>query len=472
MNRFRYGMVHVFGLLLVAGCSGDDTSPGEGVNLVSDPSQLFLEVGESKTVDVSAVDNEGNPLTFDFVVTDPGSGIDVRRDSTFLPVYVDDSTLQVPAQAERFRFVVTGGTYTATAFTVTAGGTNITIPVQVIPNTTIEATISNPAPALGETIRITAPAGTHFNATSTVTVPGAAAQPFLVAVDPAGAFVDVILPPNLNESVLTLGDVSADATPELTYNPVTSATVTTTAIPSFTGTTSNLAPAVNEEVTTTLTDATIAPDAELILGAGAPTITNLTTTSVSYIPAPGTTAQLVIDGVILTALPQIPLQLPAPETDTIKVAVDIPSVGGADPASAPTLVTAAEGFGSAFFDKPALAVDPVIGPSAYYKLIVTEAGVYSITMDWDIGSDIDMFVCPEAGVASFDCDFAAATGNHPEAADYALDPGTYYVIANDFGVDATGTTLSIAVVHGPPAPPAVKAALLKAAVSSARKVRK
>jgi hypothetical protein len=461
----------VFGLLLVAGCSQDVGNPGEGTILSATPTQLFLEVGESKTVDVSAKDNDGNPVTADFVVTDPGSGIGVRRDSTFLPVYVDDSTLQVPPTAERFRFIVTADAYTSTHFTVTANGQTIDIPVQVVPTTTLEATISNPAPSLGETIRITAPAGTHFNATSTVTVPGAAAQPFLVALDPAGAFADVILPPNLVESALTLTDISADATPELTYDPATSATVTTTAIPSFTGTTSNLTPAVNEAVTVTLTDATIAPDATLILGAGAPTITNLTTNSVSFIPAPGTNAQLVINGVVLTALPQIPLSLPAPETDTIKVAVDIPSVGGTDPASAPTLVTAAEGFSSAFFDKPVFGDTPA-GPTAYYKLIVTEAGVYTITLDWDIGSDIDMFVCPEAGVDAFDCDFTAATGDHPEEADFALDPGTYYILANDFGLDATGTTLSIAVLHGPPAPPAVKTAMMKAAESTTRKVRK
>ncbi|HSE46504.1 MAG TPA: hypothetical protein VLA89_14360, partial [Gemmatimonadales bacterium] len=88
MNRFRYGMVYVFGLLLVAGC-GDDLggNAGEGTVLSASPTQLFLEVGETKTVDVSATDNDGNAKALEFLVTSPGSGIDVRRDSTFLPVY-------------------------------------------------------------------------------------------------------------------------------------------------------------------------------------------------------------------------------------------------------------------------------------------------------------------------------------------------------------------------------------------------
>jgi hypothetical protein len=474
MNRFRYGMVYVFGLLLVAGC-GDDLggNAGEGTVLSASPTQLFLEVGETKTVDVSATDDNGNAKALEFVVTSPGSGIDVRRDSTFLPVYVDDSTLQVPPTAERFRFIVRGDAYTATSFTVTAGDTNISIPVQVVPNTAIEATISNPNPALGETITITAPAGTHFNANSTVTVDGAPAQPFLVSLNPDGTSADVILPPNLNSASLVLGNMSADAAPGLTFNPATTATVTTTAIPSFTGTTSNLAPAVNEAITTTLTGATISPDAELILGAGAPAVTNLTANSVTYIPAPGTTAQLVIDGVILDALPQIPLSLPAPETDTIKVSPDVPSTPGTDAsATAPSLITPAVGFSSAFFDAPPF--DGAALVDAYYKLVVTEAGVYTITMDWTVGTDIDLLVCPAAGVDDFDCDFAAATGDHPESSDYALEPGTYYVVADDFGAydgdDTTapsvGTSLTITVDHAPPAPPAVKAAKLKTGASS------
>src|SRR4029079_5219664 len=120
----------------------------------------------------------------------------------------------------------------------------------------------------------------------------------------------------------------------------------------------------------------------------------------------------------------------------------------------------------------------------YYKLVVTEAGVYTITMDWTVGADIDLLVCPEAGVDDFDCDFAAATGDHPESSDYALEPGTYYIVADDFGAydtvgsggppdlstaQAVATSLTITVDHGPPAAPAVKVAKVKAGASSSPK---
>ena len=475
MNRFRCRMVPAFALMFAAACSGDPLVDVQGDldRLLADPSQLFLEIGETKTVTVEGVDGGGNPITANYEVTDPGTGFDVRRDSTFLPVYVDDSTLQVPAEAERFRFRVTGQAYGTSSFTVSAGGQDIVIPVQVVPQNVIEAAISNQTPALGETITITAPAGTQFSATSVVTQPDpTGAQPFVVSVAADGSSLQVILPPNLTDAQLTISNVSTAGAPSVTFAPSTALTVTTTEVPSFTGTTSNLVPAVNEAVTVTLgAGQTFDPEATFLLGAGPPTVTSLTATSVTFIPAPGTTAQLLAQGVVLPEVPQIPVPLSAPITDTIKVSPDVPTTPGTgDAGTAPSLITPALDRASAFFDKTSWDIHPVFGiPLSYYKLVVTEAGVYTITMDWDVGSDVDMFVCPEAGVGDLDCDFTAATGDHPEAADFALDPGTYYIVANDFGEDAAGTTLNIQVEHGPPAPPAVKTAMLKAAAATVRK---
>ena len=448
----------MFALLLAAGCNSEPTEDlRNGIDqILATPSQLFLEVGETKTVEVTAVDEQGNPLTFAYEVTSTGAGITVRRDSTFLPIWVDDTTLQVPPQGERFRFIVEGTAYTSTSFTVSAGGEELVIPVQVIPQSGIEATFSNPTPALGEVVTITAPAGTRFSPTSVVTAPGDV-QPFLVSVAADGSSLDVILPPNLTEAQLTISDVVADAAPDVPFAPTTTATITTPAVTAWTGTVSNPTPAANEEVTVTLTDATLAADASLILGAGNPTITNLTPTAVSFIPAPGSTGLLVINGVVLNALPQIPLNLPAAETDTITVG-PVAAIGGTeDPGTAPTLITPGVGFSSVLFDQPDYAnfVDH------YYKLVVTQAGVYTVTMNWDIGADIDMFLCNE-DLNFAECDFQAATGAHPEVGVYALDPGTYYIIGDDYAGDAAGTTLQINVDHAAPAPPAVVAAKAKA----------
>lgn len=472
MNRFGCRMVPVLAFLVAAGCSGDsfESLQGDLSRLVASPSQLFLEVGESKTVEVSGVDAQGNPLKLNYEVTAEGNGVDVRRDSTFLPIYVDDSTLQVPAEGERFRFIVTGTAYASTSFTVSAGGQDLVIPVQVVPENVIEAGISNQTPALGEVVTITAPAGTRFSSTSTVAQPDpTGAQPFVVSIAADGSSMDVLLPPNLIDAQLTISDVTTDAAPTVTFAPATSLTVTTTAIPNLNGTFSNLTPDVNEAVTLTLADGEFDPATTLILGAAAPTVTNVAGNSLTFIPNPGTTALLTVNGIRLDALPEIAISLPAAETDTIQVSPDVPTIAGTDdPSTAPTLITPALDRSSVLFDKP--PYDGATTFDVWYKLVITEAGVYTITLNWDVGSDVDMFLCPSPGAITGACDFQAATGAHPEIGEFALDPGTYFVIADDYGADAPGTTLQINVDHH--APEAAVVARAKAAVSLAKKPRR
>src|SRR5512144_129597 len=124
MNRLTSGMVPLVALLLLAGCTNDPTeSLRTGTaRLDAAPSQLFLQLGESKTVDVSAVDEQGNQISSAYEVTNTGSGITVLRDSSFLPVFNTDSTLAVPPQAVIFRYIVTATGYGATSFTVSANG--------------------------------------------------------------------------------------------------------------------------------------------------------------------------------------------------------------------------------------------------------------------------------------------------------------------------------------------------------------
>ena len=89
MNRLTTGMVPLLALLVAVGCSGDPTGSfrGDTARIDAAPTQLFLQLGESKTVDVSAVDDQGNQISSVYEVTATGPGITVRRDSTFLPQY-------------------------------------------------------------------------------------------------------------------------------------------------------------------------------------------------------------------------------------------------------------------------------------------------------------------------------------------------------------------------------------------------
>jgi len=127
-------MVAFLALLVVAGCHGDPTEPlRNGISRIdAAPSQVFVELNATKTVDVSAVDDQGNQISSAYEVTSIGSGITVKRDSTFLQVFINDSTLSVPPEAPIFRYIVTGTGYGPTSFEVSAGGQKVVVPSDTV----------------------------------------------------------------------------------------------------------------------------------------------------------------------------------------------------------------------------------------------------------------------------------------------------------------------------------------------------
>ena len=253
MNRLTSGMVAFLALLVVAGCHGDPTEPlRAGVARIdAAPSQIFLQLGESKTVDVSAVDEQGNQISSAYEVTATGTGITVKRDSTFLQVFVNDSTLSVPPEAPIFRYIVTATAYTATSFTVSAGGKDVVVPVQVAPLNQVAVTFSSTTPALGDTVTIAAPAGTSFDQTTTVTVAGGTLQPLVVYRSATNDTIRFIPPPNIN-APLTLSNVTTVSAPGLVFNPVTTQILQSPVADSADVTFSTTTPSVGQTVTVTL----------------------------------------------------------------------------------------------------------------------------------------------------------------------------------------------------------------------------
>ena len=441
MNRFGCRMGPVFTLLLAAACSGEPTEPfREGVQLVADPSQLYLQVGQSKAVQVSAVDGQGNPLTFAYEVTNPGTGIDVRRDSTFLPIYVDDTTLVVPAEGERFQFVVTGEAYGITSFTVSAGGEELPITVQVVPQEVIEATVSNATPGFGETITITAPAGTRFTETSQVTVAGAATQPTTVEVAADGSTITAILPPNV-ASPLTLTNVVSDGAPTLTFNPQTSVIVTSPVVDSLPATLSNATPD-GEPVTLTSTDPNFTFDAgSAVLVGTTPGITTGVApdgSSITFEIAPGTTGTLNVNGVIVGGFP---ILLPTTAgTITVGPSAPAPKAGTDDPATAPTIPTPGAGQTTGVLDdglQRGYDCGDIGVPCQVYKFEVPADGSYDFTGTWEASSDVGIYFLEADGVTqagTADCDaHANGADAQPETCTQEFVAGTYYVAYVPFG---------------------------------------
>ena len=392
-------------------------------------------------MDVSAVDDQGNQISSAYEVTTTGSGITVRRDSTFLPIFVNDSTLEVPSEAPIFRYVVTATAYGATSFTVSADSKTVTVPVQVVAQNVLQAQISNLTPALNEVVTITAPAGVTFSPTTTVTFTGAAVQPAAVTIAADGKSLTFLPPPNIANAQAVLSDVVSDGAPGILFAPSTVDRITTPVLTVFDGTVSNLAPVANEAITVTLNNATIDPAATFAVGATPALLVGLTANAATLIPAPGSSGLLFINGVVIDSLPQFALSLSNAVTDTVVVGPAGTAPGTDAPGTAPSLTVPDPGFAAPFSDAP----DFTATADHFYKLVVPADGDYSISLDWTVGSDIDMFVCPSPGVIDGSCDFQAATGNQPEVGVYTLTAGTYFVVAEDFGGDAAGATITITV---------------------------
>jgi hypothetical protein len=250
-------MVPLFALLVLVGCNSEPTDSLRGgpTELVATPTHLFLELGGVKNVEVGSVDDQGNPIDLNYEVTATGPGITVRRDSSFLPIFVDDSTLQAPAVGPRFRFIVEGTAYAASSFTVSAGGLTLEVPVQVVPQTGFAGTFDKPVAVLGDTITLTAAPGTAFTETAELRLPGVAdtipLHPLIVARGENGSSLSFIAPPNVN-GPLIITEVTSVSAPDLVFSPATDAVLQTPLIDTVDVTYSTTTPALNQTVTMTV----------------------------------------------------------------------------------------------------------------------------------------------------------------------------------------------------------------------------
>jgi len=226
---------------------------------------------------------------------------------------------------------------------------------------------------------------------------------------------------------------------------------------SFTATFSNAAPATNEAVTVTLpagykfvTGAAVSSD----LGTGIVTSVAPDSNSLSVVLLPGSSGPLTLSGVEADFLPGLPLN-GLPTVDVITVGAT-PVAGTGSTATAPTLTVPALDATSGFVDVGTFtAADPTVdgGVGAqFYKLVITEAGDYTITTDWPTASasDLDAVQCPSTGCAGASV-FVGTGTTHPEQGTLTLAPGTYFLAVVLFA--GTPTQFSIQIDHTATPPP-------------------
>src|SRR5690349_9634620 len=218
MKRSMCGGFLLATLAGMVACSGDPTGDlvGKGLTIQANPSSLFMAQDETKPVDISVVDKQGNEADITGFQVVPGSGVTAVEDTAFLP-----TNAGVHLNTTK-RINITGTAPGATAVTINANGTTYNIPVKVTPISTT-AQVSNPTPAANEPLVITLPSGYKFGAGAGANIAGAAGA--TVSAAPDSSNISVLLPPGASGPV-TVDSVAVDFAPGVLFSLPTDQTVT------------------------------------------------------------------------------------------------------------------------------------------------------------------------------------------------------------------------------------------------------
>ncbi|HKH84803.1 MAG TPA: hypothetical protein VKA25_14025 [Gemmatimonadales bacterium] len=343
MKRLLRGSVVLAVAVGFLSCSGDPTSDlRQPAGITATPTTVFVDVGETKPVIASLIDEQGNQVASDFTITDVGAGVTVVQDSTF-----QNTTAGVNID-NQVRFQVTATSIANSSFTLNAGGKTLVVPVRVTP-ATVAIAISNQAPALGDTITITAPAGVLFTDSSEVTFAGGPAGD-IVSMSPDRTQLVIVPGPNVT-GVVTVAHTTVNYDEGLDFTITSTDTVATS--PPLTDLTgaiiSNPTPALGEIVTLTLpptvkvlpvaaldtvrtigetdTIGVLADSGLLVQGATNPrdVAVSVDSSVITFVPAPNSDSTVTVRGVVNTRLPQFPQILSTPFKITTPVVDSVPS---------------------------------------------------------------------------------------------------------------------------------------------------
>jgi hypothetical protein len=368
MKRLLRGSVVLAVAVGFLSCSGDPTSDlRQPAGITATPTTVFVDVGETKPVIASLVDEQGNQVASDFTITDVGAGVTVVQDSTF-----QNTTAGVNID-NQVRFQVTATSIANSSFTLNAGGKSLVVPVRVTPST-VAIAISNQAPALGDTITITAPAGVLFTDSSEVTFAGGPAGD-IVSMSPDRSQLVVVPGPNVT-GLITVAHTTVNYDEGLDFTITSTDTVATSPpITDIAGAVlSNPTPALGEIVTLTLppgikvlpvaalpltsigntdTIGVLADSGFIVEGATNPrdVVVSPDSSTITFVPAPNSDSTITVRGVVYTRTPQFPQILSTLPSDsafvgtitkiTTPVVDSLPaSVSSATPAvNAPVVLT-------------------------------------------------------------------------------------------------------------------------------------
>ncbi|MDX2120625.1 MAG: hypothetical protein SF070_06090 [Gemmatimonadota bacterium] len=413
MNRVTRGTVVLAVALAALSCKGDPTDSLRGGvdHLVATPSSIFMFSGDVTSILVEAVDEQGNRQGTSFNLGTVGAGITVAEDDSFNLVFDENGNQVKPKNWPRVQYVVTAtGNTGNSSFVVSAGGKNLTIPVRIIPNNLAQGTLSNAAPALGDTVQVIAPAPFKFTPASVVTLTGAAAVTIGISAD--SSQISFLAGPNANGPVSVSNTILSYA-PTIGVFTLTTAAAFTTPPVSFVGALSSTTAQVGDTVTVTVAPGSnlrVRLNSAVTFGALPGLVASVAPDSLSMqvIPPPGVAnTPATISNVILSFLPAVPLSLPTSNNLTV---AGNRFAGKDDPATAPVLPVLAVNSDTLLFFDSSDFIDQ------FYRIDAPAGSNFLVQLSWPgtgAAPDIDLLACNLA-CSAFIGGFGGATGSLPE----------------------------------------------------------
>jgi len=231
MNRLIVGSLVSVPLIITMACSGDPTdSLRNGIAQVNaSPTQVFPQVGRTTNIDVTANDEQGNMVSTSFQAKAVnGSSISVIRDTTFQPVFINDSQAVAPAQAVTFRFKVTANALGVDTVTIKAGEDSVRVPVAVQRDPAVAPpfiTVASTGPTAADATVLTVPAPYVFP--EDVAVGFDVGNAIVVSRTADGSSITIFPPPgaaSVGSAVLGLSYLPTDTVTSTTDVPLTIST--------------------------------------------------------------------------------------------------------------------------------------------------------------------------------------------------------------------------------------------------------
>lgn len=185
MKRILRGTVFLALTAVFGACSSESgpTQDGTPDHIVAEPSVVFIGRADSQFVRIRLVDQQGTSLRDAITITGFGTGINVRPDSGFQPIYTTSDTLKFNPNTTELRVWVSTNALASSQFSISAGGKTLDVPVIVTPGKTEPFAFSTLAPALGDVVTVTAAPDMLFTDSSAVTFGATTVTPTAVAAD-------------------------------------------------------------------------------------------------------------------------------------------------------------------------------------------------------------------------------------------------------------------------------------------------